>query len=197
MKLEIPEGRFQAYLFDMDGTIANSLPLHFRAWKEALEPHGAVMPEDLFYAWGGIPVPRTVELLNEHLTLKMPVEVVTRAREEAYHALLPGVTSHEAVESLIKQNFRKIPMAVVSGSSRASVEKTLRKLELWTYFDLIVGAEDCRKGKPDPEPFLTAARMLNVAPELCLAFEDAEPGIQSARAAGMQVVRIPQRPDTP
>lgn len=194
MQLLIPRGAFKAYLFDMDGTIANSLPLHLIAWTSALAPYGIEMPEDLFYAWGGIPVPRTVEMLNEHFKVSMPVEIVTRAREEAYLELLPEVKTHRAVEDLIRESYGKIPMAVVSGSSRASIEKTLRRLEIWKFFDGIIGAEDCRHGKPHPEPFLLGSKLLGVEPGECLAFEDAEPGIQSATAAGMQVVRIPQRP---
>lgn len=195
MQLIIPEGRFEAYLFDMDGTIANSLPLHLKAWTKALAPYGQEMPEDLFYAWGGIPVPRTVELLNDHFRMQMPVESVTKAREEAYHELLPLVETHAAVEALIRASHRKIPMAVVSGSSHASIEKTLNRLRIRDLFDGVIGAEDCARGKPHPDPFLAGARLLGVEPRLCLAFEDAEPGIQAALAAGMQVVRIPQRPE--
>ena len=194
MLLQIPEGRFAAYLFDCDGTIANSLPMHRQAWRTALQTWGADFPEDLFYAWGGIPVPKTVEMLNAHLNLALPIAAVTKAREQAYFDLIGTIQSHAVVEAIIKKQHGKIPMAVVSGSPRASVEKTLRQLSLWEYFEVIVGAEDCKQGKPNPEPFLTAARLLNVEPATCLVFEDAEPGIESARAAGMQYVRVPQRP---
>lgn len=196
MKLDIPEGRFSAYLFDCDGTIADSLPLHLKAWNSALAPWGTSFADDDFYAWGGIPVPRTVEMLNEKLGLKMIVAHVTEAREKAYHSLIDSVRSHAEVEAIIRKQHGKIPMAVVSGSSRASVEKTLRQLSLWQFFDVIVGAEDVKMGKPQPEPFLTAARLLNVDPSTCLVFEDAEPGVQAAIAAGMKYVRVPQRCDS-
>ncbi len=194
MKLTLPEGKFEALLFDLDGTIANSLPLHYEAWQEALRPHGASMPEDLFYAWGGIPVPRTVEMLNETFSWQLPITEVTYAREQAYHARILEVKTHPEVEAIIRQHRGKLPMAVVSGSARAVVESTLKRLGLWEMFDAIVGAEDCKEGKPHPEPFLTGARLLSVSPSACLACEDAEPGIRSALSAGMQVVRIPQRP---
>ncbi len=193
MKLTIPSGPFEAYLFDLDGTIANSLPLHFKAWNQALGPYNSSMPEDLFYAWGGIPVPKTVEMLNEHFQIQLPIDDVTRAREHAYLNMMDDVTAHAAVDEIIRANYRRIPMAVVSGSARSSIIKTLTRLNLLEYFTALVGAEDYAKGKPDPEPFLTGARVLNVDPKKCLAFEDAEPGIQSALSAGMKVVRIPQR----
>jgi HAD superfamily hydrolase (TIGR01509 family) len=134
-------------------------------------------------------------MLNDKLGLKMDVAVVTEAREKAYQALIGEVKSHAEVEAIIRQNHGKIPMAVVSGSPRASVEKTLRQLSLWPFFDVIVGAEDVKLGKPNPEPFLTAARLIDIDPALCLVFEDAEPGVQAAIAAGMKYVRIPQRPE--
>lgn len=195
MRLTLPKGDFQAYLFDLDGTITNSLPLHFQAWNQALAPYGVLMPEELFYAWGGIPVPRTVEMLNERFGTAMPVDLVARAREEAYFESLDQVESHAAVEAIIRQTHGRLPMAVVSGSSRAAIERTLDHLSLRDLFPLIVGAEDCQRGKPDPEPYLTAARRLGVNAGSCLVFEDAEPGIESALKAGMQVVRIPQRPE--
>ena len=196
MKLDIPEGRFAAYLFDCDGTIANSLPLHLKAWNSALASWGTAFPEDDFYAWGGIPVPRTVEMLNEKLGLAMDIAQVTNAREKAYHGLIDAVQSHAEVEAIIRKMYGKIPMAVVTGSPRASVEKTLRQLALWQFFEVIVGAEDVKMGKPQPEPFLTAARLIGVDPSTCLVFEDAEPGVQAAIAAGMKYVRIPQRRDS-
>ncbi|MBC7659296.1 MAG: HAD family phosphatase [Chitinophagaceae bacterium] len=195
MILSFPEGRFSAYLFDCDGTIANSLPVHQEAWRIALQKWNASFPEDLFYAWGGIPVPKTVTMLNDHLGLNLPVKDVAHAREQAYLNLIGTITSHSEVEEVIRRQHGKLPMAVVSGSPRASVEKTLRQLGLWEFFDIIVGAEDAKLGKPNPEPYLTAARLLNVEPKSCLVFEDAEPGIESARAAGMAFVRIPQRPE--
>lgn len=195
MKLDIPPGRFSAFLFDCDGTIANSLPVHLKAWNRALAHWNAEFPLEEFYAWGGIPVPKTVAMLNEYLGLAMDVEKVTLDREKAYFDLIATVQAHSEVEAFIRSQHGKSPMAVVSGSPRASVEKTLRQLSLWSFFDVIVGAEDSKQGKPSPEPYLTAARLLNVEPAACLVFEDAEPGVQSAIAAGMKYVRIPQRPD--
>jgi HAD superfamily hydrolase (TIGR01509 family) len=193
MHLDIPNRSFAAYLFDCDGTIADSLPLHYQAWIKALSPWACPFPEDLFYAWGGIPVPKTVEMLNERFLLNMPIQAVSEAREKAYFALLPQIKPHAAVVAQIHAQFGKIPLAVVSGSPRASIERTLNVLGLWDRFQLIVGAEDTARGKPCPDPYLKAAQGLGVCPEDCLVFEDAEPGVQAAIAAGMSYVRVPQR----
>lgn len=189
----IPPGNFSAYLFDCDGTIADSLPLHHLAWQEALAPHGADFPRDLFLAWSGIPVPRTVEMLNEKFGHRMDPEEVAKVREEAYLALMPSVKAVPEVLAVIQAQHGKIPFAVVSGSPRASVIRTLSFLRLESLFPLIIGGDDSPRGKPHPDPYLLAAHKLGAAPASCLVFEDAELGVASAKAAGMQWVKIQPR----
>lgn len=189
-KLILPPGPFDAFLFDCDGTIAHSMPLHYVAWCRAMEGWNCPFTEDLFYEWAGIPVPRTVEMLNEKFGLKMPPLEISRRREELYHEVLDRVGPVASVVDTIHEHHGRIPFAVVSGSPRASVVKTLTTLGLLDRFETIVGAEDYSQGKPHPEPFLTAAHRLGVTPEKCLVFEDGEPGIVSAKAAGMAFVKI-------
>jgi HAD superfamily hydrolase (TIGR01509 family) len=192
--LPIPDRAFGAYLFDLDGTIADSMPLHLISWQQAMREHGGDFPEELFWAWGGVPLPRTVELLNQRFGYHLsPPEVVHR-KEQLYLEMLDRVRPVASVAAHIVAQHGRIPMAVVSGSPRLSIERTLAALHLENCFDAIVGAEDYTHGKPDPEPFLLAARKLNVAPSDCLVFEDADLGIQAAEAAGMAWVRVPVRP---
>ena len=193
MKLELPDGKFDAYLFDCDGTIADSMPLHFEAWSVALSEWNGHFPEDLFYLWGGVPVRQVVERLNQKFSLSMPVEEVLARKEQIYYDFLPKIQAVKSVVDHIYDQHGKIPFAVVSGSPRESIFKTLNALDLLDYFPIIVGAEDYTNGKPDPEPFLRAAEILNVQPERCLVFEDAEMGIESARAAGMAWVKVPRQ----
>ena len=191
-KLFLPEGPFGAYLFDCDGTIADSMPLHFLAWNDALRPYGVQFPRDLFYAWAGIPVSRTVEMLAEKFGVALPVLEVTEAREGYYLSRLPQILPVEEVKAeILSAAARRLPIAVVSGSPHASVEKTLSFLGLRGHFEVIIGAEDSARGKPFPDPFLAAAAALGVEPSRCLVFEDGELGIQAAIAAGMKWVRVP------
>lgn len=195
--LPIPDRVFGAYLFDLDGTIADSMPLHLISWQQAVREHGGDFPEELFWAWGGMPLPRTVELLNERFGYHLsPPEVVHR-KEQLYLQMLDRVRPVASVAAHISAQHGRIPLAVVSGSPRLSIERTLAALHLENCFDAIVGAEDYTHGKPDPEPFLLAARKLNIAPADCLVFEDADLGIQAAEAAGMAWVRVPVHPLTP
>ena len=191
MPLPIPDHPFRAFLFDCDGTIADSMPLHFIAWNRALARFNCPFPEDLFYAWGGLPVAQIIETLNTEHGLNMPVSEIEQEKEQMYLDALPHLQAIPEVLEHIHQSHGRIPFAVVSGSRRASVEASLVTLGISDRFDTLVCAGDYSRAKPDPEPFLLAAQRLNVAPADCLVFEDAEPGIQSAIAAGMQYVRVP------
>jgi beta-phosphoglucomutase family hydrolase len=193
MSLTLPKGPHQAWLFDMDGTIADSMPLHYIAWKQALAEYGCpLFPEPLFYSWGGMPVREIVATLNHRHNLSMPVEEVAHRKESLYYELLPKLTAVPEVLEQIESAHQRIPMAVVSGSTRESVTKSLDVLGLRDKFQVLVCAGDYTRAKPDPEPFLLAAEKLNVPPASCLVFEDTEMGIQAATAAGMQSVRILQ-----
>jgi HAD superfamily hydrolase (TIGR01509 family) len=134
---------------------------------------------------------RTVEMLNERLGYSMSPTAVAHRKEELYLAMLSGIRPIASVLAIIEAEHGRIPFAVVSGSPHASIQHTLSILGLLDKFEVLVGAEDYAHGKPDPEPFLTAAMRLGVPPAQCLVFEDADAGIASAEAAGMAWVRIP------
>ncbi len=192
MKLKLPEGAFRAYLFDCDGTVADSMPLHYKAWKQALGEWRCRFDEDLFYAWGGKPVAEIISTLNEMQGLAMPVVTVGKRKESLYFAQLDELKPVPEVLEHIEAMYGRIPLAVVSGGRRSSVEQTLRAIHLLDRFGTIVGAEDYEKSKPAPDSFLVAAGRLAVAPRDCLVFEDTDLGIEAATAAGMASVKVPQ-----
>jgi HAD superfamily hydrolase (TIGR01509 family) len=191
MKLELPPGPFEAYLFDCDGTIADSMPLHYLAWKRALARWKCHFSKELFYAWGGMPIVEIISTLNEKHGLKMPVEEVSKQKEEFYLEILPHLKAVPEVLEHIENSYGRIPFAVVSGSTRDSVTASLAALNLLERFDTLVCAGDYQRSKPHPESFLIAAHRLGVAPASCLVFEDTELGVQAATAAGMASVKIP------
>lgn len=190
--LAIPAGDFRAYLFDLDGTVADTMPGHFVAWTAALKAHGAAMSEQQFYAWGGVPPLRVAELLNEQFGYALDPAALVADKEARFLAGVADVQPVTSVLAHIVEAHGRIPLAIVSGSPRENVERTLAALGLRDRFAVTVCAEDYRQGKPHAEPFLTAAALLGVAPQECLVFEDADAGIASAEAAGMQWVRVPQ-----
>ena len=192
MKLKLPDGPFKAYLFDCDGTIVDSMPLHYVAWKKVLSQWGCDFGEELFYSWGGMPVAEIIAALNVRSGLAMPVDEVMRRKEAMYYEILPQLKAVPEVLEHIQTSYGKIPFAVVSGSTRDSVTRSLKMLGILDRFDTLVCAGDYTKSKPDPEPFLIAAERLGVKPEDCLVFEDTEMGIQAATAAGMASVKVRQ-----
>ena len=191
MKLKIPEGSFRAYLFDCDGTIADSMPLHYIAWKTALAEWNCEYAEELFYSWGGKPVRNIIADLNEIHGLDMPIDAVATKKEALYLEQLPRLKAIPEVLEHIEAEHGRIPFAVVSGSRRDSVVGSLIAIGLLDKFDTIVAAEDYTRGKPAPDAFLLAAERLGVAPADCLVFEDTDLGIESATAAGMASVKVP------
>ena len=190
-KLPIPAGNFKAYLFDLDGTVADSMPLHYKAWCYILDPHNCPFPEDQFYAWGGMPIREILDTLNRMHGLNMPVEELARTKEQHYYDSLHHLTAVDEVVEHIHHRHGHIPFAIVSGSTRESVTRSLQTLGLLDRFDTLVCAGDYTKAKPDPEPFLMAAQRLGVAPADCLVFEDTDMGIDAARGAGMAWVKVP------
>jgi len=191
MRLPIPAGDFRAYLFDCDGTVVDSMPLHYVAWTKALAEWNCSFDESLFYAWGGVPPLEIVARLDQMHDLKMPLAAVAERKEHLYFELLPELQPILEVVEHIDAMHRQIPFAVVSGSTRESIIKSLTALHLLDRFDLLVGAEDYTRSKPAPDAYLIAAQRLGITPSNCLVFEDTDIGIQAATAAGMASVRVP------
>ncbi len=191
MPLKLPGGPFAAYLFDCDGTIADSMPLHFVAWKKVLDEWNCAFEEKQFYAWGGKPIAEIIDSLNQAHGLSMPVEALCRRKEDLYFALLPQLKAVPEVLEHVEAQHGKIPLAVVSGSTRQSVEASLTTLGILQKFQTLVCAGEYQNSKPHPEAFLKAAEKLSVPPSACLVFEDTDLGVQAAEAAGMKWVKVP------
>jgi HAD superfamily hydrolase (TIGR01509 family) len=191
VKLPIPAGDFRAYLFDCDGTVADSMPLHYVAWTKALAEWNCPFDEDLFYAWGGKPPVEIISTLNKMHGLNMPAAIVAEHKENFYFELLPALKPVPEVVEIIHAGQGLLPFAVVSGSTRESIVKSLTTLNLLDRFDLLVGAEDYMHSKPAPDAYLIAAQRLGIDAKHCLVFEDTGIGIQAATAAGMASVRVP------
>lgn len=191
MNIVLPEGDFEGYIFDCDGTLADTMPLHYKAWVAGLGKHADIFPEAIFYQFAGVPTEKIVETLNERHGLSLPPVETARVKEEFYIKMVPQILPIEPVVALVHKYHGTIPMAVASGGYRAIVLQTLDALGIRDKFDAVVGAEDYKHGKPAPDPFLEAARRLGVPPEKCLVFEDAQTGIDAAKAAGMQYVFVP------
>ncbi len=191
LDIELPVRRYEGYIFDCDGTIADTMPIHFRAWTRALTEAGGQFPEELFYEWGGKPTDVIVAQLNKLYGLSLDVATTVRQKEDYYLQMLSGVQPVEPVLKFARALQGTVPIAIASGGHRELVEATLNTLGILGMFDAVVCAEDYVHGKPAPDPFLEAARRLGVAPAGCIVFEDSPTGIEAAEAAGMDHVFVP------
>jgi HAD superfamily hydrolase (TIGR01509 family) len=167
------------------------MPLHYVAWSKALGEHNCPFPEERFYEWGGLPIVQIVERLANEYGIQMSPLLIAGRKEALYYEYLPDLKVVPEVLEHIEAQLGRIPFAVVSGSTRESVQSSLRTTGLLEKFDTLVCAGDYVNSKPDPEPFLIAAERLGVPPESCLVFEDTQLGIDAAEAAGMAWVRVP------
>jgi HAD superfamily hydrolase (TIGR01509 family) len=191
LAIEFPVRRYEGYIFDCDGTIADTMPIHFRAWTRALTEAGGQFPEELFYEWGGKPTDVIVAQLNKRYGLSLDVAATVRQKEDYYLEMLAGVQPVEPVLKFARELQGTVPIAIASGGHRELVEATLNTLGILPMFDAVVCAEDYTHGKPAPDPFLEAARRLGVPPAGCIVFEDSPTGIEAAAAAGMDHVFVP------
>ncbi|MGJ3243494.1 MAG: HAD family hydrolase [Opitutales bacterium] len=197
--LTLPPGDFAGYIFDCDGTLANSMPAHYRAWKQALEEADLPIPftVSLFKTLGGMPPVETVQHFNRECRIALnPDEIVPR-KESLLKVNMDAIQPVDAVVRFARKlKADGIPLSVASGSMRWAVEATLRIIGMEHFFPVVVTQDDVRRGKPDPETFLLAAERMKVDPRRCLVLEDAPFGFQAAEAAGMAWVDVnPVVPD--
>jgi len=191
MKLDLPARPFGGYIFDCDGTIADTMPIHYRAWSQAMEDFGGTFPEDLFYQWGGMPTAVIVEEINKKFGLSLDIEATVHRKERHYLENVHQVQPVMPVLEIARGMYGVKPLAIASGGHRELVEATLNAIDIIGMFDAVVCAEDYERGKPFPDPFLLAAERIGVPPEDCLVFEDSPTGVEAAKAAGMQYVFVP------
>lgn len=175
----------KALIFDLDGTLADTMPVHFLAYKHILIEYGIVFTPELFAKLAGIPAVGTIEKLNEWFGTKMNAEEVGHFKEREYEKIMHKMKPIVPVVELAKRYHGKLPMAVGTGGYKRLAWKTMDILGLDKYFDILVSTEDVIRPKPFPDTFLKCAELLGVEPAVCEVFEDAQLGIQAAGVAGM------------
>jgi beta-phosphoglucomutase family hydrolase len=177
-------------IFDCDGTLADTMPLHWRAWDKVARRHGIYFTEDRFYALGGVPSRDILKVLKQEQHLMIDPLVVAKEKEEAYLELLSHVGPIEIVVQVAHEHHGKVPLAVASGGTHGVIEKVLVHLGIRHLFQAVVTSEDVVNQKPAPDIFLEAARRIGVPPQFCRAYEDTDLGLQAIRAAGMNAVDV-------
>lgn len=180
----------KAIIFDCDGTLVDSMPVHFVAWHETMSRYGIAFPEDRFYSLGGMPSDRIIQMLANEQGITLDAVSVANEKELAFLDRIDLLIPIEAVVEVVRQNRGVKPIAVASGGFRAVIQRQLEQIAMHDWFDAVVTAEDTAKHKPEPDVFLEAARQLGTLPKHCIVFEDADLGIEAARRAGMNCIDV-------
>jgi len=184
--------RARGLIFDIDGTICDTMPVHFIAWRETAAEQGIEFTPELFVEVTGIPALQTSQYLKTKFNADFDVEEFTRIKELRYEQNMHLAKPIEPVIRLIRENKGKIPMACGTGGSQYLAWKTLEISGVKDCFEHVVAAEDVINHKPFPDTFLRAAELIGVEPSDCEVYEDGLLGLQAAEVAGMMSVDVTQ-----
>jgi beta-phosphoglucomutase-like phosphatase (HAD superfamily) len=182
--------KYSGLIFDCDGTLTDSMPLHFVAWQKALQEFSVHFPEDKFYSMAGIPSRKIIAQLSQEQSVPLDIDIVSQTKENHFLGCIDQLQPIEVVCQVARDHFGLIPMAVASGGTRTGIHSQLAQLKLSEYFSVVVTAEDTTRHKPEPDVFIEAAKRLGVEPGLCCVFEDSPLGFTAARLAGMDCIDI-------
>jgi beta-phosphoglucomutase family hydrolase len=177
-------------VFDCDGTLADTMPLHWIAWSAIVKKHQLNFTEKRFYELGGVPSRDILKMLSEEQGIPIDHIAVALEKEDAYLPLLPQVEPVHEIVAIAKENAGRLPMVVASGGVKRIIEQVLEHLEIRHLFQAVVTSEDVTRQKPAPDIFLEAARRIGVEPQFCRGYEDTDLGMQAIRAAGMDAVDV-------
>jgi len=187
--IQIPNN-VKGLIFDLDGTVANTMQNHFLAWRAAVSPFQIDFTAELFKSLTGMPRKATILKLNEMYNTNMKPEEVGKAKAVYYKKAAHLTKEIKIVADVVRKFHNVLPMSIGTGSTREGAKKTLEFTKMSSYFDIVITANDIQQPKPNPETFLKCAELMNVEPEKCLVFEDGILGIQAAKTAGMMVIDV-------
>lgn len=186
--------KYDALIFDCDGTLVDTMPNHYKSWVATLDKYGIPFNYERFYSLAGVPTVDIVALLSKEYDQTVDPEKVAQEKDEHFHQHLAEAKPIQEVINIARIYLGEKKMAVASGSRKWSVHQLLKGAGIYEWFPVIITAEDVENPKPSPDVFLSAAHALQVAPVNCVVFEDAELGIDGALAAGMDAVNILNQP---
>jgi beta-phosphoglucomutase-like phosphatase (HAD superfamily) len=186
MKYDIRSG-VKGLIFDLDGTLADTMPYHFIGWEKACKKYGAHIDSSFLRKHTGSPgwiIAREI-IKDCGLNGSVTIDEIVNEKLQEFFSVQHLVKPIEPVTDIVKRYYKILPMAVGTGGHREAVERTLEITDLRKYFEIIVTANDVNSFKPHPETFLKCAELMKVTPEFIEVFEDSELGIEAAHKAGM------------
>jgi putative hydrolase of the HAD superfamily len=181
-------------IFDFDGLIVDTETARYYAWKEVIESHGAELPLSVWHENIGLPSEAfdPLEYLKKRARTPVDLEAVRKRKNEVFWSRMEGESLRHGIKEYLEEGKRRgLKMAICSSSPRKWIEQNLPRWGIDGQFDAIVTGSDVEKIKPDPELYLKVLALLQLPAESCIAFEDSPKGVQSAKAAGIFCVAVP------
>lgn len=183
-----------AVIFDMDGTMVDNTPYHYRSWQVMFKKYGlGELTSNTYYSeLSGVPIMDTIRRLFSDVTDNDRLQQLAKEKENTYQEIYtPHATSVKGlVELLAGLKQAGIKLAIASSASIHDIDFVLKLVDVRHYFDIIIDGSQVSNGKPDPEIFLKAAADLQTLPKHCVVFEDSIAGIKAGNAAGMKVIGV-------
>ena len=177
-------------IFDCDGTLADTMPIHIKAWCDTFADYGVPCPEAFLHSVKGMPARKIVERFNHLHDHRIDPVAFARRKNERAGSKLHKSQPIEPVVAVVRHYRDKLPMAVASGGTRENVLLILESIDLQDCFATVLTSDDDVRPKPDPEIFIEAARRMKVAVTACQVFEDGDAGLEAARRAGMAATDV-------
>ncbi|MGN6165126.1 MAG: HAD family hydrolase [Flavisolibacter sp.] len=188
---QLSQGNYKAFLYDCDGTLADNMHAHKAAFVKVAADHQIQLNDTIIDELAGWPTILVAEEISRRYNVSFNAIDFSKLKSQVFiEEFIADTKPVQFVVDHLKAHVGKIKIGVVSGGSRSTVTKTLSVIGIDSMIDVLVCAGDTPKGKPYPDPFLLAAEKLGVRPEECLVFEDGDPGVQAADAAGMKWIRV-------
>ena len=182
----------KALIFDLDGTLADSLPVHNYCWKEVCKPFNYIINEELLYQMTGMPTIKFAEFIKEQSGCTLEVEDIMNQKQAVFNQLVHTIRPFQKMMDFVTKYHGILPMSIGTGGGKSSSMEILKTIGMQNYFPIVITAEDVTHHKPAPDTFLKCAEMMGVQPAFCQVFEDGPKGMEAAITAGMMVIDVRQ-----
>lgn len=188
--IDLPAQNIKGIIFDCDGTLVDTMPVHNKAWAAIFQKYDIKTPLSYLDRFASCPSWMLAKDVFEKENLNLDYNTIGQEKEDLYFEYLDSAEAYPKVIEYVKEYYGKLPMAVLSGGGRKGVIKSLEFHDLVKYFDFVIAADDGYSPKSETQVWIDVANKFKINPSECLVFEDGDVGINSAKKAGMKIIDV-------